>query len=267
MNKVLVVNDLTTLCNCSLNVIIPILRDLNVNGYPIVTGIYSKPKNLAGVKVTDCTEIVMETISSLGENNKFDGILTGFMLNSIQVDKINKFLDSRKFKNVMIDPVMGDDGYVFSCFNKEYICYMQRLISKSTIITPNLTELCLLCDVEYSKIINLKTNQLLYLIEEMSKNMNTKVITTGIKENDSRLLTTIYDNSFDVISNEKIGDRVVGTGDIFSAIVFGKIVNGCDIKEAVSYATSYISNLIKANIYENTYDNSYGLTLKKVKCY
>ena len=265
MKKILVVSDINSTCNCALNVAIPIFADLGINCCPLPTAIYSNPKNMGNVSFIDCTQQIADFINSWKVNDtKFDGAMTGFMLNNEQVEAIKEFIKYSKMDNVLVDPVIGDDGYVFSCFNQNYINEMKELIKYANIITPNLTELCVLNSEDYEKIADLDINDRLHFIEKMSKNLGKTVITTGILVNDNQIYTTIYDGVLKVFKTQKIGGRIMGTGDIFSSIVFGKILNGCSKDEAISFAINYISNLIEENINSNTYDSSYGLTLKKI---
>lgn len=265
MNKILVVSDINSICNCALNVMIPILTNLGIDCCPLPTAIYSSPKNMSNVSFLDCTSKIADFINSWKINNtKFDGAMTGFMLNEEQLETIKDFIRYSKMENVLVDPVIGDDGFVFSCFNQNYINGMRELVKYANIITPNLTELCVLNSEDYEKIANLDINSKLQLIEKMSKSTGKTVITTGILFGDNFIYTTIYDGVLKVFKAPKIGERIMGTGDIFSSIVFGKLLNGCSKNEAVSFATNYISNLIKENINSNTYDPNYGLTLKKI---
>lgn len=265
MKKVLIVNDLNSCCNCSLNVMIPISSELGITPCPLPTGIYSNSKCFGDVSFIDCTIEMENFINAWKVNNiKYDGIMTGFMLSEKQIDIIENYIKYNNFSDVLIDPVMGDDGILFGCFSNDYVNRMREFINNSEIITPNLTELCLLTDVDYHEISSYDIDKMLIIIEKLSKKLNKVVITTGIPLND-KIITVIYDGLLKSVCALKYGNRVIGTGDIFSSIVFSEYLNGKKLYDAVSVAVSYISNLIKENINNNDYDPNYGLSLRKIK--
>ena len=51
---------------------------------------------------------------------------------------------------VIVDPVLGDNGNMYPTFNKEICMEMKNLIKNSNLITPNITEACLLLDKEFN---------------------------------------------------------------------------------------------------------------------
>lgn len=87
----------------------------------------------------------------------FDGIYTGFVASEEQIRQIFRFLDtfhSRK-SFLLVDPVMGDDGIPYDMFSDALLSLMKELVFQADIITPNVTELCLLTGACYQKIINI----------------------------------------------------------------------------------------------------------------
>ena len=82
----------------------------------------------------------------------FDGIYTGFVASEAQIDQIFHFIEYIlyiKIHFLLVDPVMGDDGikvrYVYTEVTGKNECAGR---GSCDIITPNLTELCLLTDAE-----------------------------------------------------------------------------------------------------------------------
>ena len=49
----------------------------------------------------------------------------------------------------MIDPVLGDNGKLYTNFDEQMILEMRHLIRKADVITPNMTELFYLLDKPY----------------------------------------------------------------------------------------------------------------------
>ena len=82
---------------------------------------------------------------------RFNGILTGYLGSLEQIRFVLEFIDQFKKENtlVIVDPVMGDNGKIYKNYSKEMTENMYKLIQKADIITPNLTEACILCNMNY----------------------------------------------------------------------------------------------------------------------
>ena len=88
---------------------------------------------------------------------QFDGIVTGFMSDHRQIGEVNHFLDlfHKEGTFLLVDPVLGDNGKRFSVFDGLFQKEMKQLVKRADIVTPNVTELCLLTDYDYDKIQNI----------------------------------------------------------------------------------------------------------------
>ena len=66
------------------------------------------------------------------------------------IENIFEFLDTfrRKKTFLLVDPVMGDNGKVYTMFTEKLCSLMKELVFQADVVTPNLTELCLLTDTE-----------------------------------------------------------------------------------------------------------------------
>ena len=85
-------------------------------------------------------------------NLKFDGICTGFLGSHKQIEIVRYFFDIFKTPDniVVVDPVMGDYGNLYATYTKETCEEMKKLVSYANILTPNLTEACILTGREYN---------------------------------------------------------------------------------------------------------------------
>ena len=84
-------------------------------------------------------------------NLEFDGILTGFLGSKDQIELVLEFARRFKKENTLfvVDPVMGDGGKLYSSYNEELCLKMRQLLNVADVLTPNLTEVCQLLDIEY----------------------------------------------------------------------------------------------------------------------
>lgn len=249
MKKIAVINDLSGFGKCSLSVALPVISALGIEACPLPTAILS---NQTGYSSFFCTDYTENMVSYIAEWKKmgaeFDGILTGYLASEKQVEIVSNFIEKFADDNtiVFVDPVMADDGVLYNTYDEQLCEKMKHLAKKANIISPNLTELCILCGADYEKIskennideISALTHSLL------SDNLKT-VIVTGIKNQD-KILNIIADkNGTSLIKSQLLGGSFSGTGDIFSSIVCGAVVNGKSVCEAVRLASDFIEKSIK----------------------
>ena len=199
IKKIAVANDLSGFGRCSLTAAIPIISASGAQCCPLVTGVFSNQTDYPSFYGKDLTDYMTPCISKWKEMGfTFDGILTGYIANSRQGEILCKFIDDFEKEDtlIVVDPVMGDDGETYKGFGEKRKKAILSLVKKAHIITPNLTELCILTNEDYKQTITLPEAELLKKIEAMSRSLISDklfaVVTTGIHfENKIRRIITI----------------------------------------------------------------------------
>ena len=113
------------------------------------------------------------------------------------------------------------------------------------ILTPNLTEACILTDTPYTPETFVKKDYeaLLMKIAEYGAK---KIVITGI---DSGIFLTnyIYDTDKGIYTTrqKRVGHVRSGTGDVFSAIIAADAVHDIDFRESVKRASSFVKKCIE----------------------
>lgn len=73
---------------------------------------------------------------------------------------------------LLVDPVMGDDGRTYGIYSAALLDGMKALSRKADVITPNLTEACLLADYDIEKVYSdTRKDVLLPLATEISEKL------------------------------------------------------------------------------------------------
>lgn len=256
MKKIAAVNDLSGLGKCSLTAAIPVISALGVQCCPLVTGVFSNQTGYDSFYCRDCTDDMEPCIEEWKKlDASFDGILTGFIANGKQGEFILKLIETFR-KNgtvVAVDPVMADDGEIYKCYDDECVKAIMSLAETADIITPNLTELCILSGRNYEDIVALSEKELLEAIKEMSALQNKDkakiVVTSGIHISENEVANTVYDGgSFDVIVTPHYGGSFSGTGDILASFVTAQYIKGVPVKKAVEQASEFICKSIEETI-------------------
>lgn len=258
MKKIAVINDLSGFGKCSLSAAIPIISAHKIQCCPLPTGIFSNQTGYNSFQSVDFTEHMSSFITEWKKlGAEFDGILTGFISNSEQGKIISEFIDDFKKENtvVLVDPVMGDDGKIYPCYDEKSIEAVKQIASKADIITPNLTELCLLCEKAYTDITDCDTDIMLERIRSMASQTGKTVIATGIHLSEDSIANAVFDSGkFTVIKSKRIGGGFSGTGDILASYVLSQYLNKEDIEIAVRNASDFIEKAIACTM-KDTDDN------------
>lgn len=250
-----VINDITGFGRCSVSVSQPIISAMKIQCCVLPTAILSSHTAFPNFFFDDYTSKMKEYINNWSEIGlQFDGISTGFLGSKEQISIVTDFFKTFKKENtiVMIDPVMGDNGELYSTYTKEMCDEMQKLLSYADVLSPNLTEACRLVDLDYPKE-TLSDNELKEIAIKLSKKGPSKIVITGIQEK-GNIHNFVYEKGKGCfkITTMKVGEDRSGTGDIFAAIVISSLIKGDSFKKAVKKATKFISKTIKYTIKVNT---------------
>ena len=150
--KIAVINDISGFGRCSISVSLPIISYLGVQCCPVPTSIFSNHTGFPHFFFDDYTDRMPEYVDHWKRLGlAFDGIATGFLGSARQIQIVKEFIREfgRKKTQIIIDPVMGDNGKLYSTYSEEMCREMKKLIAHADIITPNLTECCKLTDTAY----------------------------------------------------------------------------------------------------------------------
>ncbi len=250
MKKIAVINDISGFGKCSLTAAIPIISSHKMQCCPLVSGVFSNQTGYDSFKYADMTEHMqgfIEEWKKLGAN--FDAIITGFISNPKQVKIINDFIGCFKKEETLlvVDPVMADDGETYKGFNKEKIDAVCSLAKEADIITPNISELCILENESFDDI---KGEKALSKAERLAKcfyeKNKVKLVITGIEISEKEIATAAFDGkSFQITINEKIGKSFSGTGDILCATLTCELLEGRDLFASTEYACNFINKAIR----------------------
>ena len=242
-NKVAVINDITGFGRCSLAVSIPVISKLKVQCCFLPTAILSNHTGFDSHFLDDYTRNFENYENEWKKLNlQFEGIYTGFLGSAIQADLVKSFINSFKTSNtiICIDPIMGDEGKKYKSYTTQMCLKMRDLIRYADIITPNLTEACILTDTPFHEG-KWKKKEIENLIFKLSDFGPKKIVITGISEGNC-LANYCFDESgkIRVTRQHKVGKGRGGTGDIFASILIADAINGKDFYSSVKKASHFI---------------------------
>lgn len=279
--KIAVINDLSGFGRCSLTAALPVLAVMGVQPCPLPTAVLSAQTGYPSYYCDDFTDRMGYICDEWKKMNiRFDGIYTGFVASEQQIMNIFAFLDifQKEDTFLLVDPVMGDDGEVYKMFTPGLCQLMKELVRRADIITPNLTELCLLSDTSYEEVTGIKEfEEQLTVIGRMADAILDQgvetVIVTGLhyEEDGIRKMGNLAVNSKEKVLTgyEKLGCSYSGTGDLFASVVAGGIAWGDHLKDIIMEAGGFLSEAIKDSAKEGipgpdgvNYEKFLGMLIK-----
>lgn len=235
MKKCALINDLSGFGKCSLGAAIPVISVMGIEAHPLPTAVLSNQTGYESYKMADLSEYMPSFFAEWQKLSvDFDAVLTGYFTNSAQIDAALDFIKSQNAL-VVVDPVMGDDGKRYKGFTDEICSKIKGLALCADIITPNETELFLLTgesDTEKAA-------------RSLIKRGIGSVVVTGIKDSDKIGSAVFEKDKSEIFYTKYTEGSYSGTGDLFSAIVAGKVLSGCNVFDAVKDAVDFISLVLQ----------------------
>ncbi len=245
--KIAVINDFCGFGRCSLTVSLPLISALKVQCCPLPTAIFSDHTGFDSFYSADFTQHMDAYIDEWAKLDlQFNGILTGFLGSEQQIAIVKRFLE--RFKRpetiTVIDPVMGDYGKLYPTYSPRLAEKMTQLLPFADILTPNLTEACLLTGTPYHP--DMDTLALTALCRRLAELGPQHIVISGLERGDD-LENFVYEAGCDpvIIREHKVGPCRSGTGDVFSSILAADAVNGKTLTEAVAHASAFIGKVLR----------------------
>lgn len=248
--KLAVINDLSGFGRCSIAVELPIISAMKIQCCFVPTTIFSNHTGFASFFLEDFTDKMRPYMNEWRKLElHFQGICTGFLGSPKQIAIVSDFLRDFKEKDtvVIVDPVMGDYGKMYPTYSMETCLKMRELIPLADIITPNLTEACILAGIPYEE--KWSRKKLLWLAQHLSAMGPEKVVITGIIQGEF-IANYCYEKGKEpcMFRTVKAGTQRSGTGDIFASIVAADAVNGVPFEQSVKKAGRFIKKCIVKSI-------------------
>lgn len=240
--KIAMINDIAGLGRCSTTVSLPIISAMGVQVCPVPTSVFSNHTGFPSFQFLDLTENMSAYLTQWEKMQlSFDGIYCGFLGSMEQISIVNAFLEQQKRYHpiIIIDPVMGDDGLAYSTITAAHCSKMKLLMDQADIITPNLTEACLLTDTVYRP--DMSIEELADIALKLQNMGPSRIVITGLKD-DAFFTNYIFEKKQEP-SLYKVpisGQSRPGTGDVFASIVAGDAVNGVPFSLSVKKAADFV---------------------------
>jgi pyridoxine kinase len=251
--RVAAVHDLSGFGRASLGIVFPVLSTMGAQVCPLPTALLST--QTSGYDDYTFHDLTGEMSRMLDHWERigltFEAIYTGFLGSVEQIRIVQRLIDDFKSEHafVLVDPVMGDDGELYGPFDHTIVTGMQQLIRKADVITPNYTEAALLLDEPYSQEIDVQTIK--QWLKRLSAFGPEHVIITSVPVIGKQMISSVYaynrqDDRFWKVECAYIPATYPGTGDIFSSVVVGSMLQQESLPIALDRAIQFVMQAIRA---------------------
>ncbi len=244
--KIAVINDFSGFGRCSIAVALPILSVMKVQCCPLPTSIFSNHTGFPSYFFEDYTSRMIPYMEEWKKLDlHFNGICSGFLGSKEQIEIVKKFF--KEFKTaetqIIVDPVMGDYGKPYPTYTEEMCGEMKKLVEYADILTPNVTEACVLTDTPYKE--KWKIEEIQKMAEKIHTMGPKKIAITGIVQG-GFIANFCYEEGQQpkLLRTHKEGTQRSGTGDIFASIIAADAINGVSFYKSVKKASDFIKKCI-----------------------
>lgn len=250
MKRIATIQDISCLGKCSLTVALPIISAMGVEACVVPTAVLSTHTMFSGYTFRDLTDdmpLIMKHWQQ--EGFRFDALYTGYLGSERQLSIVSDYFSAFGTDGgvILVDPVMGDNGRLYSGFNESFARSMGRLCSSADIIVPNLTEAAFMLGEDY-----VGEGYDEAYIRELLKRLTglgaRTAVLTGVSFKKGSIGVMSYDSEsgeYFHYSHEKVSKSYHGTGDIFASTVVGALMNGLDLPRALTVAADYTAACIR----------------------
>lgn len=251
--KIAVINDLSGFGRCSLTAAISVLSVMGVQPCPLPTAILTAQTGYPSYYCDDYTDkMEYYRLEWAKMEQHFDGIYTGYVAGEEQIRQIFRFIDTFNSPDtfLLVDPVMGDNGRTYAMYTPSLLEQMRLLAKQADIITPNLTELCLLTGNDYQQLMTIHAPQermavIQSLGQDFANDGPADIIVTGIHfhdDNGAEQMGNLYINreGASLYSFPYIGGSYSGTGDLFASCIAAGIARGDSIPAIIRMAGEFL---------------------------
>ena len=248
MKRIATIQDISCFGKCSLTVALPIISALGVETAVIPTAVLSAHTQFENFTFRDLTEDIPAICDHWQQERlAFDGVYTGYLGSSRQIDLVADFFDKFRKENtlVLVDPVMADNGQLYPGFSQDFPAQMAKLCAKADMIVPNITEACLLTGMAYKE--EYDETYIRTLLEKLSQLGAGVSILTGVAFAPDITGVMGYERKtgeYFCYKHKRMGKNYPGTGDVFASTCMGVMMGGKSWKEAVQIAQDYTAYCI-----------------------
>ena len=243
--RILTVQDISCLGQCSMTVALPILSACGHETCILPTALLSTHTGGFGRPSVVHMDDVLEQMAAHWRENDitFDAILVGYLGSVSAIETAARILDTMLAPGgvSIVDPAMADHGRLYSGFDGSYERAMEDLCRKADIILPNITEAAMMSGNVYRE--DLTEDYVTKLLDDLK---HPGVILTGVgyRAGETGIVIREGERQQHYV-HSRIGKSYHGTGDMFAAAFSGALMQDKSRYDAVKIAADFVCRCIE----------------------
>lgn len=251
----LAVNDISTVGRCALSVIMPTMSALGVCVYPLPTAVLST--HTGGFGVPAKTDLTTQLESSMRHYAELDispsCIYTGYLTSPRQAELCKNILTKSKDTALrVVDPVMADNGKLYSGFDDAMVSSIRELVASADVILPNPTEAALLLKEPYRE--SYTGAEIKNMLQKLGYMTGKIVVVTGVivDGEHKNVCYNTAENSFLAVRYNRVPASYPGTGDIFASVFISELLRKNTERFALELATAFAELCVRTTYKHGT---------------
>lgn len=246
--RILTIQDISCVGQCSLTVALPILSSCGVETCVLPSAVLSThTAGFSGFTFRDLTDDMPDILAHWKkEKIQFDAIYTGYLGSEKQIDYVLHIYEGTKSDSalLLVDPAMADNGTLYPIFDMNYVNAMKKLCAKADYLLPNITEACYLTDTPYRT--EYDRAYIDTLLEKLVALGCKNVILTGVSYHEGTTGVVVYENGkYSYYEHMMLPNSCHGTGDIYASAFVGALMRGNDAFASAKIAAEYTMECIR----------------------
>lgn len=260
--SVIVANDIVGLGKVALSSALPVLSSCQIEVIPMPTVLLSSHTGgFSDIHISDLTQAIEDFVKQW---NNLDfpcqGIITGYFKTQKQLEVLAEYALTHQLPR-FVDPIMADNGRLYAGYQETFVEKMKQFCKDADVITPNLTEACLLTDLpclseNYSK------TDIEQLCQALVKYNNKHIILTGISFEDDKIGLAHFNCESGNITyhfSKAYPYHFFGTGDLITAILGAGYFHDLSLDDVAEVALDFIDKALERTLALNR-DLRFGLS-------
>lgn len=246
-DKILTIQDISCVGQCSLTVALPILSACGIETAVLPSSVLSCHTAFSHFTFRDLTEEMPKIKESWQKQGiTFKAVYTGYLGSPEQIDFVKEIMADCSDENSakIVDPAMADSGKLYTGFDMTYVEAMKELCKSATVILPNITEACFMTGIPYKQ--SFDKAYVEELIAALRKQFGAKIILTGVSLDDNTTGVAVNDGETTLYyEHKKFGGGSHGTGDVYASAFVGAFVFGKSLFESAKIAADFTVTCIE----------------------
>jgi pyridoxine kinase len=263
--QILLINDMAGYGKVATAAMLPILSYMGIPTYNLPTALVSNTLDYGKFSILDTTDYIVSVFPVWKELGfSFGAIATGFIASERQAKIVSGYCSEQAAAGtiIFVDPIMGDEGKLYNGVTPSAIQSMKEMLSVAHLCYPNYTEACYLTDTTYKKdgVSKKEAKSLLDKLREIGT--KSALITSILVDGQPSVVGfNHFSGEYFSLPYTEIPVHFPGTGDIFSAVLIGHLLNDEQLMASTKKAMDAVYKLIDLN--KENVDKNRGIPVEK----